>query len=83
MESALNQEAWIPAVGELYYGLNPISLDESRTIHLERPPVRMTLCFLGSDKWLNSLFFQVVTVRNLTLHDHIIMTLNTLYQTFE
>ena len=79
MEPAPNQVGWVPAVGELYYGLNPISLNETKTILLERPLIRMTLCFLGSENWLNSLYFQVVTVRDLTLHDHIIMTLDIFY----
>ena len=67
MESTLKQVRWVPAVGELYYGLNLISLDEIRTIILERPLVRMTSYFSGSVQSLNSLYFQVVTVRNLTL----------------
>ena len=80
MEPAPNQVGgWVPAVGELYYGLNPISLDESRNILLERPLIKKTLCFLGSENWLNSLYFQVVTARDLTLHDHIIMTLDIFY----
>ena len=64
MEPAPNQVGWVPAVGELYYRLNPISLDETRTIFLERPLIRMTLYFLGSENWLNSLYLQVVTVRD-------------------
>ena len=36
-----------PAVGELYYELNLISLDETRTIMLERPLVRMTYVVQG------------------------------------
>ena len=37
MELALNQVGWVgPTVDELYYGLNPISLDDSRTTLLER-----------------------------------------------
>jgi len=36
MESTLNQVGWVPAIGELYYELNPISLDDSRITLLER-----------------------------------------------
>jgi len=36
MEPALDQEGWVPAIGELYYGFNRISLDDSRTTFLER-----------------------------------------------
>jgi len=43
MEPAPNQVGWVPAIGELYYGLNSISLDESRIIFLKRPLVRMAL----------------------------------------
>ena len=38
-EPALDQVGWVPAIGELYYGLNPISLDDSRITLLERPLV--------------------------------------------
>jgi len=34
-----DQVGWILAVGELYNGLNPISLDDSRITLLERPLV--------------------------------------------
>ena len=57
MEQALNQVGWVIAVGELYNDLNPISLDETKTILLERPLVRMILSFPGSYKWLNNLLF--------------------------
>jgi len=43
MESAPNQVGWIPAVGELYYGLNPISLDDFTL--LERPLVNGSVRF--------------------------------------
>ena len=36
MEPAPNQVGWVPAVGELYYRFNLISIDESRTTLLER-----------------------------------------------
>ena len=44
---APNQVGWVPTVGELYYGLNPISLDDSRITFLERPSVRMTCVVQG------------------------------------
>jgi len=79
MEPAPNQVCWVPAISELYYGLNPISLNKIRTTLLERPLVRMTLCCSGSNNGLTVFISQVVTVRDLTLHDHIIMTLNNFY----
>ena len=57
MELAPNQVGWVPAIGELYYRLNLISLNETRTILLERPLIRTTLYFLRSENWLNSLLF--------------------------
>ena len=45
MEPAPNQVGWVPTVGELYYRLNPISLNETKNILLERPLVKMTLVF--------------------------------------
>ena len=36
-----NQEGWVPAVGNLYYGLNPISLNDSIIILLNRPFIKM------------------------------------------
>ena len=36
MKSTFNQVGWVPAVGELYYWLNSIFLDDSRTTLLER-----------------------------------------------
>ena len=57
MKPAPNQVGCVLTVGELYYEFNPISLDETRTTFLERPLVRMTLCFSGLDKWLNILLF--------------------------
>ena len=47
MQSALNQVGWVPAIGELYYGFNPISLDESRTTLLEKALVKMILYLQG------------------------------------
>ena len=47
MELTLNQVGWIPTVGELYYGINPISLDDFRITFLERPSVRMTYVVQG------------------------------------
>ena len=47
MEPTPNQVGWVPTVGELYYGLNPISLDDSRMTFLERPSVRMTYVVQG------------------------------------
>ena len=32
---------WVPAVGELYYRLNPISFDDSRTTLLEGPLIKL------------------------------------------
>jgi len=37
MKLAPNQVGWAPAVGELYYELNPISLDDSRP-HFKKDP---------------------------------------------
>ena len=36
-----NQEGWVSAVGDLYYGLNQILLDDSRIILLDRPFIKM------------------------------------------
>ena len=36
-----NQEGWVPVVGNLYYGLNLIPLDDSRIILLGRPFIKM------------------------------------------
>ena len=47
MESTSNRVGWVPAVGELYYGLNPISLDDSRTTLLERPLVNGSARFFS------------------------------------
>ena len=77
MLPAPNQVGWASAIGELYYELNPISLNKIRTTLLERPLVRMTLYCLGSNNGLTVFISLVVTVRGLTLHDHIIMTLLT------
>jgi len=47
MESTSNQAGWVPAVGELYYGFNPISLDGFRTTLLERPLVNGSAIFFS------------------------------------
>ena len=47
MESTPNQVGWVLVVGELYYGLNPISLDDSRTTLLERPLVNGSAIFFS------------------------------------
>jgi len=78
MEPASNQVGWVSTVGELYYGLNPISLDDSRITFLESLSVRMTYVVQGQTM-ATTFISQVVTVKGLTLHDHIIMTLDTLY----
>jgi len=36
-----NQEGWVPVVGDLYYGINPIPLDDSKIILLDRPFIKM------------------------------------------
>ena len=36
-----NQEGWVPAVGNLYYELNPIPFDDFRIILLDRPFIKM------------------------------------------
>ena len=79
MEPAPNQVGWIPTVGELYYGLNPISLDDFRITFLERLLIRMTLCCSRSNNSLTAFISQVETVRGLIRHDHFIMTLDTIY----
>jgi len=47
MESAPNQVDWVPAVSELYYGLNPISLDDAWITLLERPIVNVSVIFFS------------------------------------
>jgi len=47
MESTPNLGGWVPAVGELYYGLNPISLEDSRTTLLEKPLVNGSAIFFS------------------------------------
>ena len=47
MESTPNQVGWVPAVSELYYGLNPISLDDSMTTLLKRPLVNGSAIFFS------------------------------------
>ena len=42
-----DQVGWILAVGELYNGLNPISLDDSRITLLERPLVNGSAIFFS------------------------------------
>ena len=46
MESATNQVAWVPAIGELYYRLNHISLDFTTTL-LERALVNGSARFFS------------------------------------
>ena len=79
----ISSQLRIPVVGELYYGLNLIFLDDSKITFLERSLVRMNLYCSESNNGLTGFISQVVTVRGLTLHDHIIMTLNNLYQTYK
>ena len=47
MELAPNQVGLFSVVGGLYYGFNPISLDESRTTLLEKALVKMILYLQG------------------------------------
>jgi len=47
MEPASNQVGWVLIVSELYYGFNPVSLDDSRITFLERRSIRMTYVVHG------------------------------------
>jgi len=59
MEPAPNQVGWVPAVGELYYGLNPIFLDDSRTTLLEKTLVNGLVRYS-----LDFTKFRITTLRN-------------------
>jgi len=59
MESALNQVGRSLAVGELYYRLNPISLDDFWTTLPERPLANgLTIFFFRLYKFQNHNFAQ-------------------------
>jgi len=47
MEPPLNQVGWVSAVHELYYELNPISFDDSKSTLLERPIVNGSAIFFS------------------------------------
>ena len=47
MKLALNQIGWVLTVSELYYKLNPISLDDSKIKFLERLSIGMTFIVQG------------------------------------
>ena len=47
MEPTPNQVGWVPTIGELYYGFNPISLNDSRIALLERPLVNGPTIFFS------------------------------------
>jgi len=79
MESTPNQVGWILAVSELYYGHNPISLDDFRTTLQERPLVNGSTKFfsdftksrstiLPNRRWTDlSLFWMCLFIFLLTL----------------
>ena len=48
MDPAPNQVGWVFAVGELYYGLNPIFLDDFRTKLVERPLINGSVIFFSA-----------------------------------
>ena len=47
MEPALDQVGWVLAISELYYELNPISLDDFRTTLLKRSLVNGSAIFFS------------------------------------
>ena len=55
MESTPNQVGWVPAASELYYRLNPISLDGSKTTNLERFFVNESAIFFSDFSKLRSI----------------------------
>jgi len=58
MKPAPNQVGWVSAVGELYYELNPISLNDSRTTLLERSLV------IGSERFSSDFTKSRITLLN-------------------